>query len=94
MKGQANHTEGLMLEEPSHNLERSQEGQELEKKEEPVPHASSRDEIPNLFCQERSNTRSEEDQDEGQEEPPDRSEVPIKKEVVFQRHVRFFSGFS
>jgi hypothetical protein len=83
MKCQANHTERLMLEEPSHYLERAQEGQEFEKKEEPVPRASSRDEIPNLSCQEMSKRISEEDQHDGQEEPPNGPEVPIQKEEVF-----------
>jgi hypothetical protein len=80
MKGQANHADGLLLEDPSHNLETPQEKQELEKKKRPVPRPGSRDEIPDLCGQKISNHVSEEDQENGQEEPPNRSEVAIKKE--------------
>jgi hypothetical protein len=72
-----------MLEELSHYLERAQEGQEFEKKEEPVPGAGSGDEMPKLQCQEISKRISEEDQHNGQEEPPNGPEVPIQKEEVF-----------
>jgi hypothetical protein len=80
MKGQANHTEGLLLEDPSHHLERPQEDQELEKKEGSIPRPGSRNEIPDLSGQQISNHISEEDQDDGQEKPPNGPEVAIKKE--------------
>jgi hypothetical protein len=96
MEGQAHHTEGLMLEEPSHDLERAQEGQELEKKieEEPVPHVGWRDETRNVSCQRMSNAKSEVDQNERQEGPPNGPEVPIKKEELFGCHGKCFSEFS